>query len=187
MSAFLIYVFVTSITPGPSNIFIMNSTKKHGLLGAKKFILGILAVFLFLAILASICLYLFDEYIEAVEQTLKIFGFIYLLYLSYKTFTASKNDEIGDVFSTFKAGFLLQILNMKTLLFYITLLGVFIIPNSNYKPFVYMVLTIIIGWTCLIVWGVLGHYLKRYLNKYHYIFNTVMSLLILYSAFSIFY
>ncbi|RIO01402.1 LysE family translocator, partial [Mammaliicoccus sciuri] len=26
MSAFLIYVFVTSITPGPSNIFIMNST-----------------------------------------------------------------------------------------------------------------------------------------------------------------
>lgn len=109
------------------------------------------------------------------------------MYLSYKTFTASKNDEIGDVYSTFKAGFLLQILNMKTLLFYITLLGVFIIPNSNNKPFIYMVLTIIIGWACLIVWGVLGHYLKRYLNKYHYIFNTVMSLLILYSALSIFY
>ncbi len=30
MSAFLIYAFVTSITPGPSNIFIMNSTKKQG-------------------------------------------------------------------------------------------------------------------------------------------------------------
>lgn len=155
MSAFLIYVFVTSITPGPSNIFIMNSTKKHGLLGAKKFILGILAGFLFLAILAFICLYLFEEYIEAVEQTLKIFGFVYLLYLSYKTFNASKYDEIGDVYSTFKAGFLLQILNMKTLLFYITLLGVFIIPNSNNKTFIYMLLTIIIGWACLIVWGVL--------------------------------
>ncbi|MFU1788820.1 LysE family translocator [Mammaliicoccus sciuri] len=153
MSAFLIYVFVTSIIPGPSNIFIMNSTKKHGLLGAKKFILGILAGFLFLAILAFICLYLFEEYIEAVEQTLKIFGFVYLLYLSYKTFNASKYDEIGDVYSTFKAGFLLQILNMKTLLFYITLLGVFIIPNSNNKPFIYMLLTIIIGWACLIVWA----------------------------------
>ncbi|RIN09141.1 LysE family translocator, partial [Staphylococcus shinii] len=43
MTGFLIYVFVTSITPGPSNLFILNSSKEYGLSGAKKFICGVLA------------------------------------------------------------------------------------------------------------------------------------------------
>lgn len=49
-----------------------------------------------------------------------------------------------------------------------------------------MTITVIIGWACLIIWGVLGYYLKEFLNKYNYIFKIVMSLLLLYSALSIF-
>lgn len=188
MSAFLIYVFVTSITPGPSNLFILNSTKEYGLSGAKRFITGVLAGFLFLAIISIICLFTLEELIMKIESFLKIFGFLYLIYLAYKTYTSTKRSVNNEAYSSFKSGFLLQILNMKSLLFFITLLGAFIIPIADMKiaTYIYMTITVIIGWACLIIWGVLGYYLKEFLNKYNYIFKIVMSLLLLYSALSIF-
>jgi cysteine/O-acetylserine efflux protein len=186
MSAFLIYVFVTSITPGPSNLFILSATKEYGLSGAKKFITGVLSGFLLLAIISIFCLFILEDFIIQIENLLKIFGFLYLIYLAFKTLTSGKYSVNNKIYSSFKAGFLLQILNMKSLLFFITLIGAFIIPSTNVQPLIYIVITVIIGWACLIIWGLLGYYLKEFLNKYNYIFKITMSLLLLYSALSIF-
>lgn len=188
MVSFLVFVFVTSITPGPSNLFILNSTKAYGIAGAMKFISGILLGFSFLAVISIICLLVFDSFILKIEALLKYFGFLYLLYLAYKTYASTRKEEKEKVYFSFKSGFLLQILNMKSLLFFITLLGVFILPIANMKfmIFIYMFLTVLIGWLCLFFGGVAGNYLKSFLQKYDFQFKIVMSLLLLYSAISIF-
>ncbi|HLR19063.1 MAG TPA: LysE family translocator [Staphylococcus sp.] len=188
MVAFLIYVFVTSITPGPSNLFILTSAKSYGLSGAKKFISGVLAGFLFLAVISLVCLFTLEALIVEIEVFLKVFGFLYLLYLAYKTYTSSKTNTDNEAYSSFKSGFFIQILNMKSLLFFVTLLGAFILPISSMviTTYLYMTITVIIGWSCLLIWGLLGNYLKEFLNKYDYMFKLVMSLLLFYSALSIF-
>lgn len=97
------------------------------------------------------------------------------------------NDE-SKAYHTFKSGFLIQILNMKSLLFFITLLGDFImqIADNIVWTSIYMVITVLIGWLCLLIWGFAGSFLKDLLNKYDLAFRIIMSLLLVYSAISIF-
>lgn len=52
----------------------------------------------------------------------------------------------------------MQLLNVKSLLFFITLLGAFILPVANdyYMIFLYMLITVLIGWSALLIWGIIG-------------------------------
>lgn len=188
MLSFLIYITVTSITPGPSNLFIMLSAKTFGLKGARHFVGGILAGFLFLALLSVVVLYTLNDFIPEIQVALKYVGFIYLLYLAYKTLTMSMDSNERTAYSSFKSGFFIQIFNMKSLLFFITLLGAFImqIADNFGAPLVYMGITVAVGWACLLIWGFSGSFLKNLLTRYDLVFRIIMTLLLIYSAVSIF-
>lgn len=82
----------------------------------------------------------------------------------------------------------MQLLNVKSLLFFITLLGAFILPVANdyYMVFLYMLITVLIGWSALLIWGIIGDILKNFLDKHSLVFNLIMSLLLVYTAFSSF-
>src|SRR5699024_4601351 len=77
---------------------------------------------------------------------------------------------------------------MKSLLFFINLLGAFImqIADDLVTTIIYMAITVIVGWVYLLIWGFAGSFLKDLLNKYDLPFRIVMSLLLVYSAISIF-
>ena len=188
MLSFLIYITVTSITPGPSNLFIMLSSKTFGIKGASRFIAGILAGFLFLACLSLVLLYTLNDLLPEIQSVLKYLGFVYLLYLAYKTFKMSVDEDESKAYQSFKSGFLIQIFNMKSLLIFITLLGAFImqIADDLVTTIIYMAITVIVGWLYLLIWGFAGSFLKDLLNKYDLPFRIVMSLLLVYSAISIF-
>lgn len=189
MFSFLIYVFVTSITPGPSNLFILNATRMYGLRGGKNFITGILSGFAFLGLASYITILLFSKWITYIEIPLKFFGFVYLIYLSYKILTSTNKKTTSKVYQNFINGFMIQVLNMKSLLFFITLMGAFIIPSATSKIWIliYLIISVLIGWVCLLVWALTGSMFNDWLNRHQTTFNIVMSLLLLYSAFSIFF
>ncbi|WP_240594919.1 LysE family translocator, partial [Mammaliicoccus vitulinus] len=186
MLSFLIYIFVTSITPGPSNIFILNASKNYGIKGSKNFIAGVLTGFLFLAVISLVTLQLLKNILPQIEIYLEIFGFVYLIYLAYKIYK-SKNNTTNKTYSSFKSGFFIQILNIKTLLFFISLIGAFIlaIANNQITTIFYMILTVLVGWLCLLTWGILGSVFKNFLDKYDKPVSIIMSLLLVYSAISI--
>lgn len=188
MLSFLIYVFVTSITPGPSNLFMMNATRIYGLRGGKSFITGILTGFAFLGLASYIVILLFSKRIVYIETPLKYLGFAYLIYLSFKILTSTKSKAPSKAYQSFKSGFVLQVLNMKSLLFFITLMGAFIIPSvtGSIWILIYLIISVLIGWACLLVWAFAGSMLNEWLNQHQTAFNIVMSLLLLYSAISIF-
>lgn len=50
IAAFLSYIIITSVTPGPSNLLMMNEARRYGFKGAWKFNSGILTGFALLGI-----------------------------------------------------------------------------------------------------------------------------------------
>ncbi|MDF2036898.1 LysE family transporter [Cytobacillus oceanisediminis] len=187
--AFLSYVIITSITPGPSNILIMNEARRFGFAGSWRFTAGILAGFAVLGILSGVftaCLY---TLIPVIEPYLKMAGAIYLLCLAWQVGLSKRSGEkVSDMKSSFLSGFIFQIINVKSILFFLTVMSAFILPfyHSSQSIVFYLTLAFILGWSALLLWSGFGSIFKRIFTHYDKIFRLVMCLLLVYSAVTIF-
>jgi cysteine/O-acetylserine efflux protein len=117
--AFLSYVIITSVTPGPSNILIMNEAQRFGFLGAWRFTSGILVGFATLGFMSGAFTTGLYKWVPIVEPFLKGAGAAYLLYLAWQVGVnkGSKKDS-REVQSSFLSGFIFQIINVKSILFF---------------------------------------------------------------------
>jgi cysteine/O-acetylserine efflux protein len=187
--AFLSYVILTSITPGPSNILMMNEARRFGFLGSWRFISGILAGFAVLGIMSGIFTSGLYNLIPVIEPYFKIAGAAYLVYLAWQVGlqTSSEKNSRG-VQSTFLSGFIFQIINVKSILFFLTVMSAFILPFNDSLRFVmiYLALAIFLGWLALLLWSGFGSLFKSFFAKHDKSFRIIMSLLLIYSAISIF-
>ncbi len=187
--SFLSYVIITSITPGPSNILMMNEARGFGFLGSWRFICGILAGFAVLGIMSGVFTTSLYNWIPVVEPYFKIAGAAYLLYLAWQVSLSksSKKDSRG-VQSSFLSGFIFQIINVKSILFFLTLMSAFILPFNDSLKFIvmYLALAIFLGWLALLLWAGFGSLFKNFFAKHDKAFRLIMCLLLIYSAISIF-
>ncbi|MEC1503685.1 LysE family transporter [Bacillus sonorensis] len=187
--AFLSYVILTSITPGPSNILMMNEAQRFGFIGSWRFNSGILSGFAVLGIFSGVFTIGLYNWIPVAEPYFKIAGAVYLLYLARQIGLSkrSKNDS-GHVHSSFLSGFIFQIINIKSILFFLTLMSAFILPfhHSMKSIIFYLALAIFLGWLALLLWSGFGAVFKKLFAKYDQAFRVIMCLLLIYSAVSIF-
>ncbi|MGM0904751.1 MAG: LysE family translocator [Bacillota bacterium] len=187
--AFLSYVIITSITPGPSNILIMNEAQRFGFLGAWRFTSGILVGFAALGFMSGVFTTGLYNWIPIVEPYLKIAGAAYLLYLAWQV-GANKSSKKNSrkVQSSFVSGFIFQIINVKSILFFLTVMSAFILPfnHSLHSILFYLTLAIFLGWLALLLWSGFGSLFKKFFAKYDKRFRITMSLLLAYSAVTIF-
>ncbi|WP_066056724.1 LysE family transporter [Robertmurraya korlensis] len=187
--AFLSYVIITSITPGPSNILMMNEARRFGFIGSWRFISGILLGFAAIGIISGIFTTSLYNWIPVIEPYFKIAGATYLLYLTWQVCLpkATKRD-IQGVQSSFFSGFIFQLINVKSILFFLTVLSAFILPFNDSLTSVnaYLALAILLGWLALLLWSGFGSLFKKFFAKHDQLFRFVMSLLLIYSAVTIF-
>jgi cysteine/O-acetylserine efflux protein len=187
--AFLSYVIVTSITPGPSNILIMNEARRFGFLESWRFISGILAGFASLGIMSGVFTSTLYNIIPFIEPYFKIAGAAYLVYLAWQVglHTSSEENSRGGQ-STFLSGFIFQIINVKSILFFLTVMSAFILPFNESLRFVmiYLALAIFLGWLTLLLWSGFGSLFKSFFAKHDKSFRLIISLLLIYSAITIF-
>ena len=189
MIAFLSYVIITSITPGPSNILMMNEARKFGFVGSWRFNSGILIGFAVLGMISGIFTASLYNWIPVVKPYFKIAGAVYLLYLTYQVgFPKSSGKDAKDVKSSFLSGFIIQVINIKSILFFLTVMSAFILPfNHSMESIVfYVALTIILGWLALLLWSGFGSILKNFLAKYDRLFRVIMCGLLIYATVTIF-
>ncbi|MBO1515436.1 LysE family translocator [Metabacillus bambusae] len=187
--AFLSYVIITSITPGPSNILMMNEARRFGFLGSWRFMIGILAGFAVLGIMSGVFTTGLYNLVPIIEPYFKIAGAIYLLYLAWQVgLSRSSKENFTDVKSSFLSGFIFQIINVKSILFFLTVMSAFILPfNHSIKSIVfYLTLTIFLGWLALLLWSGFGSLFKNFFTKHDKSFRLIMCLLLIYSAVTIF-
>ncbi|MDW4511685.1 LysE family transporter [Priestia megaterium] len=187
--SFLLYIFVTSFTPGPNNIMAMLFANKYGLRKTTKFCLGVGAGFLIVMLLCSYFNLLLKNFIPKIEFYMRILGAIYMMYLAIKIISSKNNDKNNDEDknSSFFMGMLLQFINPKGILYGITAIATFILPyhDSNFSLIMYSLFLAFVGFVSTFCWSLFGSVFQKFLSKYRRQFNVIMALLLMYSAVSI--
>lgn len=187
--SFLLYVIVTSFTPGPNNIMAMVFANKYGLKKTIRFCLGVGAGFFVIMVLSSYFNLLLKNYIPKVESIMSILGAIYMVYLAVKIIVSKEkgDDSNGNKKYGFVTGMLLQFINPKGILYGITAISTFILPyyTSNLSLLLFSILLAFVGFMSTICWSLFGAIFSRFLSKYRSPFNAIMALLLVYSAVTI--
>ncbi|MEJ9233269.1 LysE family transporter [Peribacillus butanolivorans] len=187
--SFLLYVFVTSFTPGPNNIMAMLFANKYGFKKTLGFCLGVGAGFFVIMILSSYFNLLLKNFIPKIEFIMTFLAAIYMLYLAIKIISSKNNDkdDDGDKNNRFLSAMLLQFVNPKGILYGITAVSTFIIPyhTSNFSLLFFSFFLAFVGFLSTMSWSVFGSLFQRFLKKYRSQFNLIMALLLVYSAISI--
>ncbi|MCP3764807.1 LysE family transporter [Domibacillus sp. A3M-37] len=188
--SFLLYVFVTTFTPGPNNIMAMLSANKYGFKKTIKFCLGVGTGFFVVMILCSYFNLLLKNTIPKIEFGMTIFGSIYMLYLAIKIIFSKEDNKENDHKNNngFYTGMLLQFINPKVILYGITAISTFVIPfySTNISLILYSLFLAFVGFAGTVCWSLFGSLFQKFLTRYKSHFNVVMALLLLYSAVSIF-
>ncbi len=187
---FLSYSFLTIFTPGPSNVSASALGSRIGYRRSLRYLLG-MAVGFFLTLTAAALLtdFLRDHY-ASLSIYLKWIGAGYVVWLaislllpSHKA-AAGKSGDIG-----FVNGFLLVLVNPKSILFAITAFASFaeLITASLLSSATSVLFLALLGFCASSTWALTGAALARLFNHkaFAVLFNAVMALLLLYCAYSI--
>lgn len=202
-SALLLYMLVSSITPGPNNLTMLFLGARYGFKGTLKFMTGSMLTFLVKgAICGLLNLALADIMPKAVVY-LKWVGAAYMVYLgitmALSGFKAEKEakasgsgaDEprktsstLAPTESTYRSGILLQLLNMKSWIAAISIFAVYVIPvdkslgailAATFVDFLFLTAS-------SSVWGLFGSAIRSFVDKYRKPFGIICGLSLVYCA-----
>jgi cysteine/O-acetylserine efflux protein len=183
---FLTYVLVTTFTPGPNNIVSMSNAMRFGYKKSLRFLLGITSGFVVVMLLSGLLNVVLNHLLPQVHFWLNILGGLYMLYLAYHVFVSKpmeETDGAGDL-ATFQAGFWMQFINLKVILYGITVYSLFITPSVHDPLLVSLFAPALaaVGFVSISCWAFGGNLFRSFLRKYYRVFNLAMSLLLVYTA-----
>ena len=186
LAPFLIYAFVTTFTPGPNNILSMSNGLRFGYRRTLRFLLGIASGFFVLMLLCGLLNLTLAAVVPSLRQWLNILGALYMLYLAWHILRSKPVEEGADEkrLNTFKAGFILQFVNMKAILYGITIYSLFIV-GTYHDPLsigVFALLLALGSFVSISCWALGGNLFRNFLRKHYRFFNLAMAGLLVYSA-----
>lgn len=188
--SYLPYALITNFTPGPNNILALNSTKIYGFSKSKNILLGICTGFSIIMLLCGlICVYIGEMNSEYL-YIMRYIGAIYICWLAWHILISEPNSEIKDnEKSSFFYGFITQFINIKVILYGTVSISTFVLPytQSSVVIFIFVAGMSILGAVAALTWALAGSLFQSFLNKYYKIFNFVMALILLKSAFDLIY
>ncbi|EHJ52798.1 LysE family transporter [Streptococcus macacae] len=182
MVAFIIFLIIMSFTPGPNTILAMDSGQKNGFRKSIPYNLGIGAGVIGVGLVAM-CLGEFIKSNTFFITMMKIIGSAYLLYLAYHVFLSQPVKDEDKQDAGFQQAFFLQFSNIKTYLYAITSFTGFSVFSD--LPFIKLLLLALIGMIGTFLWTIGGSLMKAVYNHYYRIFNSVIALLLVFSAYDL--
>lgn len=189
---FMLFAFVASITPGPTNILVLSHSARYGFKAALPIILGacVAAAGIVLAVGSGLGYSLTLS--EGSQKAMQWLGIIWLSYMSWQIFRSPVSDENfqAPVNGTQRLGMLggasLQLVNPKTWMMAMAVASVFASEGSERQSqmMVLSLVFLLIALPCLGAWALLGAGSSRWLRSAPAMrrFNCSMALLLLASA-----
>ncbi len=119
-----------------------------------------------------------------------IIGSLYMLWLAWKTFRSSSEIKEDHSRSGFISGLLLQFVNPKIYIYCIVSMEAYILPFYQGKwveLIFFAMLLAFIGFVFTLCWALFASVFKLLFSKYAKVTNTVMALLLVYCAASLFF
>ena len=187
-AAMLLYIAVSSVTPGPNNLMSLYLGAHYGLGGARKFIVGSMGAVLVKLLLCGALNLMLAAVIPALVPYLKWLGALYMLYLAFvmlrSGFRAQEEEKEHGGESTYLSGILLQCLNIKSWVFALSVFSTFVVP---YTTSLRVMLTVVLVSLALLIastllWTVCGSVLRRVYNEHRKVFSALCAASLVYCA-----
>ncbi len=158
IASFLIYCFIVTYTPGPTNVLILSTVQNFGAKKALTFGVGAISGLGLLLWLSAFLNSVLVVLVPKILGIMQVIGCIYMLYLAYQIYHMDISKGSKKQITTFGTGFLMQFVNPKALLFTMTVLPSFVMPyyTSSWMLALFAVVILIIGFTACITWIVSG-------------------------------
>lgn len=187
--SFLTYAVVTAVTPGPNNLMSMSNGSRKGFQGALPFNFGILVGFTVVMVACTAFCSVLSVWIPRLKTPMLVLGALYMLYLAWETFRSTGELESRSARDGFLSGLLLQFINPKIYLYCILSMEAYILPYFQGRPLTllgFALLLALIGFLFTLAWSAFGSVFQRLFSRHAKLVNTIMALLLVYCAISLF-
>ncbi|ASA21563.1 LysE family translocator [Paenibacillus donghaensis] len=184
IASFLLYCFIVTFTPGPTNIVILSTTHNFGTKKAIKYTYGATVGFGLLLVISAILNTILITVIPKIMIVMQIIGSCYMLYLAVLIYRMDTSNPKGNQTASFMSGFLMQFLNPKVVLFTMTVIPGFVMPHyMGMTPLMICIIVItLIGFLAFITWVLFGAIFKEFLQRHTKTVNVMMALSLAYAA-----
>lgn len=184
ITSFLLYCFVVTFTPGPTNIVILSTVHNHGTKKAMEYTYGATIAFCLLLAASAMLNTMLITIIPKILIVMQIIGSIYMLFLAYQIYKMDSSKPLVNQTGTFMSGLIMQFVNPKVLLFTMTVIPSFVMPH--YTAFLAVTMSVIaitlIGFLAFTTWVLFGTIFKQFLRKHEKAVNIMMALFLVYAA-----
>ena len=178
-----LFVFSTSITPGPNNLMIMSSGLNYGVGRSVPHLLGICIGFPAMIIAIGLGMGALFSQFPLLHEIIRWVGITYLLYLAW---VIARTREVGTAGTqkpfTFFQAVAFQWVNPKGWIMAVGALAAFTTPNGAMllEAGRIAIAFILIGGPCILVWLMFGVGLKQLLTEPQHLrtFNITMGLML---------
>ena len=185
MLALIGFAFVTSITPGPSNLILLAASANFGFWRSTPLVLGISLSFLSMLLIVGFGLGQVLRANESLYTVLKILSLFYILWLAWKIARSSPlksgDDETASRPLTFLQMALLQWVNPKAWAVALTVTVAYTTPTNYAASLLLMTLVFgIVNLPSVSAWAVFGSVLRKILHDPVKVraFNLLMAVLL---------
>jgi threonine/homoserine/homoserine lactone efflux protein len=185
---FVLFAFVASITPGPTNILVLSNSSLYGLRAALSIVLGACAGAAAIVLLVGWGLGGVLLRYPMVQQGMAWLGVAWISMLAWQLFRSPATGLDTDLKSKRMGacgGAALQLINPKTWMMAFAVISVFTGTDAGSSQYaVYALIFFLVAVPCLAAWAVLGRGAARVLRSARSLrrFNQGMALLLLASA-----
>jgi threonine/homoserine/homoserine lactone efflux protein len=186
-TALTIFAFVSSITPGPNNLMLMNSGANFGFKQTIPHLLGVGIGFTLMIVLVGMGVMQIFSSFPISYEILKALSIIYLVYLALKIARSGSTTEHQSASAkplTFIQAALFQWVNPKAWTMALTAVSIYA-PSQSFIAILLVALIFgLINLPCISSWIVLGQKMQLVLTapKHLKIFNITMASLLIISV-----
>jgi threonine/homoserine/homoserine lactone efflux protein len=165
---YLLFAFVTSITPGPNNLMLLSYGKAYGFADSGKVMLGIFWGFLIMLYLAGYGIAQIVTNNLTIALLLRIVGSLWMFYLAFVLSRLNITIEpAGKVEIGFGQAFTQQFANPKAWIMAISGAGAFMPQSANMhlNVFVYAMTFGVVGIPSMLVWLKMGDIIAKIIKS----------------------
>lgn len=185
----LVYTAVSCFTPGPNNLMVMYLSAHFGFRGSRKFMIASSASFFVKMLICGALNIALASAIPAVMPYLRWVGAAYMLYLAVHIFMGGfkkqkEEEESAKGSSTYSSGILLQLLNIKSWIFALSVFSIYVIPYSTafLDILACSALASVAMVAATLLWALCGTTIHNIYNKHIKICSAIMALSLVWCA-----
>ncbi|MBQ9044370.1 MAG: LysE family transporter [Oscillospiraceae bacterium] len=176
--AFVLYCFITSITPGPANLCSLSASMHYGTAAALRQWRGLITGFFIDAMAAVLLNRLLGSVLGEYVRYLTWIGAAYILWMAWHMLRSAGGDPAEETRQpSFRTGLLINLTNGKVILFCVTTLSAYVLPYTDSWAWLIgtALFLVLIGPSCCLVWIFAGAKLKALFARHQKTADIVMA------------